>query len=574
MKPLPFAALFGSLHLLLALVVQGSGYPHEDAYILFKYARHVAAGLGSVYFPGGPRVEGATDFLWMLGLAALNRAGLEVALAAAVLSAIGFALVSRRIFIAVTEEHANATEALLLSLFFAALWLVHPASVAGALGFSATLFAALSLELYVALTKSRPMAVLGFATVLALLRPDGVVLGAASVAVAALYAWRNGPRRRFFLSLVGALALGAAYFGARARYFDTLLPLPLIVKSHHGPMPPGLWEAADWASSTLLPMTIGGVLLAAVTRRYAAPSSAMALAPFVVHVLAFIPSFPSQNIANRFQAPFAVVLFFLVCKMAAYAVERHRRATPVARAARAFAVLGLAVVVLAPQGLVAFRALREPFLPDYVNPFSVHLAKLSEQRTRGGAPPLKVASTEAGRILYFTQGPVLDLVGLNSRETAERAPSRALLEAFDADVIMFHHASGMNEDQMEATGVDVFGKGPATTTTPVVRLTEPLWRYVHPWNALYLDAALKPYRELFADNVRVAPIATAGWLDEVGDRYEHYAVRFEARFARRHVYAIRRGLREREAILMELFRCHEPLLHGSHWAAVKLLRRE
>ena len=69
-----------------------------------------------------------------------------------------------------------------MSLFFAALWLVHPASVAGALGFSATLFAALSLELYVALTKGRPMAVLGFATVLALLRPDGVVLGAACVA--------------------------------------------------------------------------------------------------------------------------------------------------------------------------------------------------------------------------------------------------------------------------------------------------------------------------------------------------------------------------------------------------------
>jgi len=42
------------------------GHPHEDAYILFRYAENLAAGHGIVFNVGGPRAEGATDFLHLL----------------------------------------------------------------------------------------------------------------------------------------------------------------------------------------------------------------------------------------------------------------------------------------------------------------------------------------------------------------------------------------------------------------------------------------------------------------------------------------------------------------------------
>jgi hypothetical protein len=72
-------------------------HPHEDAYILFRYAEHLAAGLGIVYNPGGPPTEGATDFLWLVLLAGLVRAGADVAVAAVWLNALGAALLVREI---------------------------------------------------------------------------------------------------------------------------------------------------------------------------------------------------------------------------------------------------------------------------------------------------------------------------------------------------------------------------------------------------------------------------------------------------------------------------------------------
>lgn len=50
----------------------------DDAYISFRYAYNLAAGNGLVYNPGvAPPVEGYTEFLWVLALAAGQRLGLS-----------------------------------------------------------------------------------------------------------------------------------------------------------------------------------------------------------------------------------------------------------------------------------------------------------------------------------------------------------------------------------------------------------------------------------------------------------------------------------------------------------------
>jgi hypothetical protein len=46
----------------------------DDAYITYRYAEHVARGLGAVYNPG-ERVEGFSSPLWMASLAAGVRLG-------------------------------------------------------------------------------------------------------------------------------------------------------------------------------------------------------------------------------------------------------------------------------------------------------------------------------------------------------------------------------------------------------------------------------------------------------------------------------------------------------------------
>lgn len=48
----------------------------DDAYISFRYARNFARGFGLVFNPGFERVEGYSNFLWVMLLAALDRVGL------------------------------------------------------------------------------------------------------------------------------------------------------------------------------------------------------------------------------------------------------------------------------------------------------------------------------------------------------------------------------------------------------------------------------------------------------------------------------------------------------------------
>src|SRR5262245_35206818 len=72
------------------LVAQMWTYRHyvvDDAYISFRYAEHVASGLGYV-FNRGERVEGASNLLWVLVLAGARRLGAAPSIAAQVLGAL------------------------------------------------------------------------------------------------------------------------------------------------------------------------------------------------------------------------------------------------------------------------------------------------------------------------------------------------------------------------------------------------------------------------------------------------------------------------------------------------------
>ena len=75
------------LFVLLGVLTLTNGHPNEDAYILFAYVENFVAGHGIAFYPGGPPAEGFTDLLWFLVLAALHAVGINVGLAACLVSA-------------------------------------------------------------------------------------------------------------------------------------------------------------------------------------------------------------------------------------------------------------------------------------------------------------------------------------------------------------------------------------------------------------------------------------------------------------------------------------------------------
>jgi hypothetical protein len=524
----------------LSWAVLSRGFPHEDAYILFKYARDVGRGAGIVFYPGGPRAEGATDFLWMLALAAGSAVHVDPALGAAVLDTAAF-LICARLFAGALLPLDARTAPLVVAT---ALLVLTPCAVAGYVGFGTTVFAVLALLLYRAYVRGEVSGIPAMGLVLGLLRPDGVVLAVAFALLALPLARERGQARRYLVACAACAAAGAAYFVWRWRYFGELLPLPLYVKSHHARVPSGVGDTADWALSTLLPL-VGLVVAARLLLGRAPPGRRawLGLAPFAAHVASFVLITTSQNVANRFQAPAALALLYLAMTLAA---DRARTNAPTA--ARTWGFVALSVVAFYPQAVIAADVLTGAFERQYLDVFAWWLA-------RTGGPSLRIASTEAGRMLYWTDGPVLDLVGLSSPETARTPPGRALLSQFDPDVVMLHPGNALEEN-----------RAAAGRTGDVLRLDQPIATYVRPRLLRFLAPELASYDVLHRTNTEVAPVATLGWLATRGDAYELYAVRFRSRKARFHVVALRASLPEKDAILAELAAAHVPDPHASHLA--------
>src|ERR1043166_6070025 len=80
-----FAGMFACLAI-LAVQVHRYWFTCDDAFIAFRYARNLAMGHGLVFNPGFERVEGYTNFLWVLLLAAGRFCGLAPESACHVLS--------------------------------------------------------------------------------------------------------------------------------------------------------------------------------------------------------------------------------------------------------------------------------------------------------------------------------------------------------------------------------------------------------------------------------------------------------------------------------------------------------
>jgi hypothetical protein len=532
-RDIAVAALLSATFLAGASAVLAFAHPHEDAFILFKYARNVAASEGIVYYPGGPHAEGATDFGWMLLLAGAVRVGADVALAAAVLNAAGFFVAS----LLVLRSGGR------FGPIFAAVLLASPAATASYVGFGTTLYGACALALYVICTDAsgrRLLAVPWLSLLLGLLRPDGVILGAAFTALALPRARREGALSAYLASCAGCIAIGAAYFLSRWHYFGLLLPLPLYVKSHFRGVAPGWEDTADWIGSTLLPLVglaAAGRWLLGPWREPESGRALVGLAPFGLHAACFAASLPSQNVANRFEAPAALAVL--------YAVARLSAGTRAVALPRALAFAALVVASQAPLLPILLDVGRGSMQREYVDAFARALPRLT-----GGQAHL--ATTEAGRLAYFARDPVLDLDGLNTPETALRPPTDALLDRFDPDLVLIHHAGTLDEAR--------FG---APAGEDVVKLAGPLARYVAPGYApLYAEAqagALPGYDVLHLENHVVAPVATMAWLDRRHDRYELYAVRFEAsRWLHYHLYALRADSHFKAALLRELAESHRP----------------
>jgi hypothetical protein len=481
----PAAVVIGGILAAFALTgflaILATGHLDEDAYILFTYSRNLAAGHGIVWDLAHGHAEGATDFLWMLLLAGLDRLGMDVGAAAGLLNAAGLAMS----YFAISRI-ARLRGALTHCLLAAALLISH--ITAGSLGgFSADFYCGVfAVTCYFAVR--REYAALAFALLaLGLVRPDGVIL-AVGLMIAVSVLDFGGVRRNLAYFAV-AVAAGLGYFLWRWHYFGLPLPLPLIVKGHTLSLLLGL----HWNVLPLIPLL--GVLALILWQRRAITDRAVVVAAGpVLLFLALCFANQLQDLSFRFQAPMTLAVLTL-----GFCAGRDRT--------------GWLLLALIPSLAFGARAIdREVHYlvqPDYVNYFPQMIDPLLGSDGH-------VAMTEAGRFGFRLDADKLDIVGLNSKAVAVQGDRLRALQAFKPDLVFLHQVW-----TLDTSSLDVHHDWVELSLAQYLSLP-------------VLDSSANLYH---TDPTHLAAMAARQFIATTTTPYYIYAVRYRGEFS--HFYFLR-----------------------------------
>lgn len=330
--------------LLAAVVAAGSwaltrvwAFTIDDAGISYAYAKHIADGLGPVATPGGPRVEGYSNPLWVFLLVVCHWLGASIPVAAKALGAAAFALAllagsatvavadGRRAFALGAAEAAFAVGcALCLELV---VWV--PAGLENAL-FAAALLGMVYLDVRESADGARfPLSGLA-AFALSITRPEGVLYAGPLVLLKVAGALRRREPARQALGAAASFAvLLVVYHGLHYLVFRQLVPNTYFAK------PPGrsFEKGLEYLSATARESGLVYVLPLAALGLWGRPRARLLLVWSVLAGVLFTVYAGGDWMPHgRFLSLFAPALFALgalgVCRLATLASALARRRLP------------------------------------------------------------------------------------------------------------------------------------------------------------------------------------------------------------------------------------------------------
>lgn len=414
------------------LLLHGPVYFHytsDDAYISYRYARHLADGLGLVWNPG-ERVEGYSNFLWVLTLAGFSKAGADIVVtgrwlgfALAVVAAGGTYALTTQLLPARDGRPAGVAAALLLASSGPfALW--------AAAGLETALFACVILAatlLHIRETSGRGLPLSGAAWGVAyMVRPDAPLLFAVSAA------WKIGESivrvRRGDTTAgdeVSLLALWAAafaavfvpYFAWRYSTYGHVFPNPYYAKVGSGL---DQWERGlRYIYSFISEYAIWLLALAPLAALYSRVRRGPVLyvASLVAAWLALLVYVGGDSLLRfRLLAPMIPLFYAAVCASGAALLAA---AQPPARSP---AFLRGAVAALAVLALMAFNVYPSSTDDGVVTERLAMEYRLDIGRwLHDGVPDgTSIAVVAAGAIPFESRLVTIDMLGINNEHIAHR----------------------------------------------------------------------------------------------------------------------------------------------------------
>ena len=425
------AVLVGLAALRVARVFDFGAQPEEDAAILMRYSRHLAAGHGIVWNVGEPPVDGATDFLFMVLLAAVHAAGLSLEAGTRVLDLLAHGLTvlvvyagGRRLF------QASPAAAFASAAFVAA----GPGLAYAAACFGTPLFALTVALAWCAAARAAADDGRGSAAAFALLallmglaRPEGALM-ALFMLIAVIVARGGGGSRQtvaVFVAIFGGL--GLAYFLWRWWYFGHPLPNPFYKKGggvlHWDTLRKSFRNVFDLTFPFLLAWPVG--LAFSRTRRQAFAS----LIPVVGFAAIWVLLSDETNYMKRFRYPVVPIVMMSWPPLLDGVRSRFAGRARAARSALAAAgiVAGVAAVVH------HHRATAPPARPR------AGLQDMATMLHGFGGGRYTLAVTESGLLPLYSGWRAVDAWGLNDPWIAHHGGiTEEYVDRYRPEVIMFH----------------------------------------------------------------------------------------------------------------------------------------
>ncbi|HXI04218.1 MAG TPA: hypothetical protein VNI57_13680, partial [Candidatus Saccharimonadales bacterium] len=463
-EPLPVAGERShriALAALLAVALAHSWYRAfliDDACISFRYARNLAEGAGLV-FNVGERVEGYTNFLWTLILAAATRLGLDpapVAEVAGILSSLillailyrwgrecglgrTWALVAPGM-LAVNRTYAAWATGGLETRFFtlllvASAWRLHAEA--------RTMGEAGSDE---APGPSDPTTGFPFSALLlalaCLTRPEGLLAAAVAGAgylIACVRSGRSASWVRFAIWSVLIVVPGAAHVVWRRTYYGEWLPNSFYAKVPGLRLVSGVFYLYEFAWYHVLLAAIAALIFLGVRHREILPRARIAMTslgafalPFTALYLLYACLVGGDHFEFRFVDP---ILPFLYLGMALLSGPRAdgdpTGSRPEARPAGEHAVLAVALLVAAGlSSVTGFRDVdrhvsfggKEHYVSivstESESAYFARWAKIGRWLRTHANPAESIAVAPSGAIPYYSGLRTLDMLGINDHEIA------------------------------------------------------------------------------------------------------------------------------------------------------------
>jgi tetratricopeptide (TPR) repeat protein len=389
----------------------GLNFIQDDAFISYRYVKNFVAGQGLVFNPG-ERVEGYTNFLWVILLALFTALGLNTIVVSKVL---GLAAGCGTLILLYGISHLLLTSdppaggkpagpgiaprilALAPPLLLAAngafaYWCIS--------GLETGLFVmAVLLAVYFYLTRERLM-IIGCA-LCSLIRPEGVLIFA--IIMIHKFFFRKDGLRTCALYVAGFTALLLPYLVFKIAYYGDPLPNPFYAKT-------GL--SREYLATGLLYFWLflkhyglWGLLYLATVPLYAVMGKEGRLALVLIWIYTLYVIVVGGDVlqGHRFFLPLVPFLYFLVARILMWFSGRARKALrPVWPAAILF--LALAIFLLPRQWLLGVRRAEIGL--------GTKMALTGTRLNKAFGSDFTLAASTIGAISYYSEATVIDMLGL------------------------------------------------------------------------------------------------------------------------------------------------------------------